>query len=496
MQNVLTCAQMRAADKYTIGTMGVPAQELMERAGRAIAEEVRTLLETSGGRRVLAVCGGGNNGGDGWCAARLLSDWGYETAVYTLTDKLSADCAAQRELYDGKVYAQFPEDTFDVLIDAVFGTGFHGAPEGVFLDAIERMNKSGAKIVSADIPSGLNGDTGTYFSCVQAAVTVTIGELKCGLLLSNGPDVCGKIVRKDIGIRLPDRATAGRSEAEDFVKIFPPRKKNTNKGSFGKAVILAGSLAYTGAPLLSAGAALRCGCGYTQLAVPQELFGYYVGKFPEVILTGVPSENGYLCPDEEFLRGLMRGSDSIAVGMGCGISKQLHEILAFLLSEYRGTLVIDADAINTLAEYGADILREKSCRVIMTPHPKEFSRVSGREMSEVLTEGSALAKQFAAEYGVVLLLKGHTSVITNGKFSIFNTEGTPALAKGGSGDVLSGIIASLAARGVNGMDAASCGAFLLGRAGVLAQKRFGEYSVTPGDVIRELPAAILSLREF
>ena len=123
-------------------------------------------------------------------------------------------------------------------------------------------------------------------------------------------------------------------------------------------------------------------------------------------------------------------------------------------------------------------------------------RVSGREMSEVPTEGAVLAKQFAAEYGVVLLLKGHTSVITNGKFSVFNTEGTPALAKGGSGDVLSGIIASLAARGVNGMDAASCGAFLLGRAGILAQKRFGEYSVTPGDVIRELPAAILSLREF
>ena len=259
---------------------------------------------------------------------------------------------------------------------------------------------------------------------------------------------------------------------------------------------MAGSLAYTGAPILSAGAALRCGCGYTQLAVPQELFGYYVGKFPEGILTSVPSENGFLCPDEEFLRGLMRGADSIAVGMGCGVSKQLHEILAFLLSEYRGTLVIDADAINTLAEYGADILREKSCRVIMTPHPKEFSRVSGREMSEVLTEGAVLAKQFAAEYGVVLLLKGHTSVITNGKFSVFNTEGTPALAKGGSGDVLSGIIASLAARGVNGMDAASCGAFLLGRAGILAQKRFGEYSVTPGDVIRELPAAILSLREF
>lgn len=496
MQKVLTCAQMRAADKYTISTLGVSSQELMERAGRAIAEETRALLERTGGRRVLAVCGGGNNGGDGWCAARLLSEWGFDTAVYTLTDKLSADCAAQRAQYGGKVYTQFPEETFDAMIDAVFGTGFHGAPEGVFLDAIEKMYQSGAKIVSADIPSGLNGDTGTFYSCVKASVTVTIGELKGGLLLANGPDVCGKIVRKDIGISLPERALAGRSEAEDFVKIFPPRKKNTNKGSFGKAVILAGSLAYSGAPLLSAGAALRCGCGYTQLAVPQELFGYYVGKYPEAILTAAPSENGMLRFDEEFLRNLMRGADCIAIGMGCGVSEQLHKILAFLLGEYRGTLVIDADAINTLAEYGADILREKSCRVIMTPHPKEFSRVSGKELCTVLAEGMSLAKQFAAEYGVVLLLKGHTSVITNGKFSVFNTEGTPAQAKGGSGDVLSGVIASLAARGVNAMDAASCGAFLAGRAGIFAEKKFGEYSVTPSDVIGELPAAVLSLKEI
>lgn len=495
MRNVLTCAQMREADKYTIGTLGVSSQELMERAGAAIADEVQKLMEERGYTRVLAVCGGGNNGGDGWCAARLLSERGYRTAVYTLTDKLSGDCAAQRAKYEGAVFTSFPEEKFDVIIDAVFGTGFHGVPDGIFADAIEKINKSGAAVVSADIPSGLNGDTGTYFSCVRANVTVTIGELKSGLLLANGADVCGKIVQKDIGIELPERASAGRSEAQDFIRFFPARKKNTNKGNFGKAVILAGSLAYSGAPLLSAGAAIRGGCGYTQLAVPRELFGYYVGKYPEVILTAAPSENGNLRFDETFLRGLIKGADSIAVGMGCGVSEELYKILEFLLSEYRGTLILDADALNALSEYGADILREKGCRVLLTPHPKEFSRLSGMELNEVLSAGAQPAKKFAAEYGVVVLFKGHTSVITNGKFTVFNTEGTPALAKGGSGDVLSGLIASLAARGINVMDAASCGAFLLGRAGVLAEKRLGEYSVAPTDVIGEIANAILSLKD-
>ncbi len=249
MQNVLTCAQMRAADKYTIETLGVPSAELMERAGAAIAEEAEKLLREIGGRRVLAVCGGGNNGGDGWCAARFLAERGFETAVYTLTDKLSPDCAAQRAAYedalsaegeDPAVFIVFPEEKFDVVLDAVFGTGFRGAPEGKFAEAIARMNESGAKIVSADIPSGLNGDTGAFVLCVKADVTVTIGELKGGLLLGDGADVCGKIVRKDIGISLPSPAQAGLCGAADFKNVFPPRRSNTHKGSFGRAVILAG----------------------------------------------------------------------------------------------------------------------------------------------------------------------------------------------------------------------------------------------------------------
>lgn len=504
MLNVLTCAEMRAADKHTIENLAVSSLELMERAGKAIAEEAEKLLALRGGR-VLVVCGGGNNGGDGWVAARCLVQSGYEVRVYTLTDKLTSDCAEQRKKFEAlaagiplissaEVCAEFPDDKFDVVIDAVFGTGFHGVPEGKFESAIERMNACGAPILSADIPSGLNGDSGSAVCCVRASFTVAIGEIKRGLLLGEGPDACGKVVRRDIGIELPVPAAGGLCSAEDFKGIFPYKKKNTNKGSFGKAAILAGSLRYSGAPFLTAAAALKCGCGYTQLVLPSELFPYAVGKIPEAILTEAPSQDGAFRFDEAFLLELMKGTNAIAVGMGCGVSEELYKIIEFLLSEFRGTLVLDADALNALSEYGADILCEKTCRVILTPHPKEFARLSGNPIGEVLKNGPTLAHRFASEHGAIVLLKGHTSVITNGKFSVYNTEGTPALAKGGSGDVLSGIIVSLAARGVSAMDSACCGAFLLGRAGMIAAERAGnEYSPCATDVIAALHRAITEI---
>lgn len=493
MRSVLTCAQMRAADRYTIERCGVPAQELMERAGAAIAEEAEKMLRARGGRRVLAVCGTGNNGGDGWCAARLLAERGFDAAVCSLPGAPSADCAAQREKYAGRVCPSLPAERFDLIVDALYGTGFHGAPEGAAAEAISYINASGAQVLSADIPSGLRGDSGTRALCVRADRTCAIGELKRGLLLADGADACGEIAVKDIGISLPQPADGALLEGEDFAGLFPPRKKNCNKGTFGKAVILAGSLAYSGAPLLSAAAALRSGCGYTQLVLPAELFPYAVGKLPEAILTAAPSAGGQLAFDAAFLRGLLR-ADSIALGMGCGTSRAIFDVAAFLLSEYGGTLILDADALNSLAAYGADVLRGHKCRVLLTPHPKEFSRLCGRELPEVLESGADLAKEFAAAHGVTVLLKGHVTLVTDGAFTAYIAAGTPALAKGGSGDVLSGIAASLAARGFSPMQAGAGASYLLGSAGSLAAAAQGnEYSVTASDVLSSLPGAIARL---
>ena len=494
MENVLSCAEMRAADRYTIAERGVSSQLLMERAGRAIAEEAEALLNERGGRRVLAVCGGGNNGGDGWCAARILSLRGFDVAVWPLTDRCSPDCAAQRALYHGEIVGCISPET-DLIIDAVFGTGFHGEPEGVYADAVARINGSGAAVVAADIPSGLNGEDGTCVAAVRADVTVAVGEVKRGHLLNDGPDHCGRLVRRDIGIELPEPPSGVLLEGADIAPLFPPRRRNTHKGSYGEAAILAGSLSYSGAPLLSASAALRCGCGYTRLAVPQELFPPLVGRIPEAILTAFPSAEGALSAEEGALRALCDAA-GIAVGMGCGVSRGVYGCVRFLLENYENTLILDADALNSLAAYGTDVLRGHKCRLLLTPHPKEFSRLCGAPVADVLRNGVELAFRFASEYNCTVLLKGCTSIITDGKRICFNAEGTPALAKGGSGDVLSGIAAAVAARGADAFETACAASFLLGRAGRLAEERVRcADSVIASDVVAALASAIISLKE-
>ena len=360
---------------------------------------------------------------------------------------------------------------------------------------IAAINAGGAYVIAADIPSGLNGDTGTAQLCVHADETVTIGEKKFGLYLESGADVCGRVVRADIGISLPPAGYAARFSSADLADVFLPKKKNSNKGSYGRAGLFAGSVAYSGAALLSAGAALRAGAGYTRLFCPESVFPHYIGKFPEIILTAVPDEGGFARFDENAVRAVCENCDALAVGMGSGAGRGLYDCIAYMLSEFKGTLVLDADALNALAAYGADVLREKSCRVVLTPHLKEFSRLAGVSLEEVKAGGVALAEKFAAEYGVTLLLKSNACIATNGRNTALVAEGTPALARGGSGDVLSGIVCALAARGVTALRACICGAHLLGRAGALAEKESNEYSVTASDVMNKIPVAISELIE-
>lgn len=491
MKKVLSVAAMRAADEFTIRERGVPSQTLMERAGRAIADAAENILRERGGRTVLAVCGGGNNGGDGFCAARLLEERGYECAVYCIADRLSEDCRIQREKYGGRQLSRFPSEKYDLVIDALAGTGFSGAPRGALADAIEKINGSSAFVLCADIPSGLNGDTGTCVSCVRGDYTVAVGYLKPGLLLSDGADVCGRLAVADIGIELP--ASCGFAsffDGSDFARLFPPRKKNSNKGDYGRATVLAGSYLYSGAALLSASAALRAGCGYVRLAVPDSLYPHYIGRLPEAILTAAPAKDGFFHFDETFLSGLCAASDAIAFGMGCGAGEETYQIAAYLLKHFSGTLVLDADALGALSKFGKEILREKAGPVILTPHLKEFSRLAGISVDAVRAGGISLAENFAKEYGVTLLLKSNASIIADGTHTAVNTAGSPALAKGGSGDALSGIVCALAARGVCAFDAAACGGYLLGRSGELAAEKYGEYGTVATDVIASLPLAI------
>ncbi len=497
MRYVLTNLQMREADGYTVHEMGMPASVLMGGAGSALADEVKG-LDRQG--RILCVCGGGNNGGDGFVCARILKSAGRSVDIVCFTEKFSPECQAQYRKWEalgGEVLTKIPNEPYAVIVDCLFGTGFHGKAEGKAEEAILTINtlkKEGAIVLSADIPSGLNGENGVAEGAtVQADITLCIGELKAGVLLADGVDCAGEVKRADIGIHLPRKDYAALIDKELAKKWLPLRKKNSHKGSYGKAAIVAGSVEYTGAALLSAAACLRSGAGYTTLFVPEELLPLYALKTPEILLRP-SSKGGRYAFNEESLR-LLLDYDSVAYGMGMGVSEEVYTGLAWLIQNYVGTLLLDADGLNSLAKYGnLDILKNKRCALVLTPHAKEFSRLSGLPLEEIFQGGVSLAQSFAKEYGCALLLKGATSIITDGERVSFCNTGNSGQAKGGSGDVLSGVIAALLAQGADGYAASGLGAYLAGTAAELAAKETGEYSMAASDIISHLGKAFLSVQ--
>lgn len=477
MERILSVEQMRAADAFTIDKLGFSAKTLTERAGAAVAEEIIDRLK---GGRVLVCIGKGNNGEDGRVIAKILgATHGFTVATVTVANGIF-------KLFDKK---------FDIIVDCIFGTGLNRAVEGKYKTAIEKINASGAYVVSCDIASGLNGDTGRCMGvAVKANLTVAIQEFKFGHFVNDGPDYSGEVIAKDIGISIWGDDYAKRITKDDAAKFFAPRKKNVNKGCFGKAGVLGGSKAFSGSAALSYGAlaALKTGSGYAYAAVPECLFGALCGRNPECILTALPDDGENLVFSEEKLAPLL-SLDSLAVGMGMGVTPENYKILSFLLKNFKGKLLIDADGINTLAKFGKDVLKERSCEVVLTPHVGEFSRLIGADREEIAVNPVRLAVDFAKEYGAVLALKSATTVITDGKEVYLNTTGTPGMAKAGSGDVLSGIIAGLLARSEQTFDCVVAGCWLFGKAGEYAAKKQNDFTVTASDFIAAYPEVVNSL---
>lgn len=471
--------QMRRFDEAAIAA-GTPALMLMERAGKALAQAVSEACHRLGAGDVLFVCGGGNNGGDGFVAARILHEAGEEVAVLCLAQKFSPDCAAVKAQYKGELLGRIPRRRYALIVDCLFGTGLARPVGGESAALVDFINGSGAYVIACDLPSGLMEGGIAGETCVRADETVTMGQLKQALLLSDGADVAGKISVADIGIPAAENG-AEVWENADVKAFFPRRRSNTHKGSYGTACILAGG-AYSGAAFLAAGACLKSGAGYTKLCVSGELYPHAIGKLPAAVL------REYKAIDGDIL-----GADALAVGMGSGVSEQLYVYIAELLTNYTGTLVLDADALNTISAYGTEVLSKRACRVVLTPHPKEFSRLAECSVKEVLADPVGMAKEFAARFGVTVLLKNNRSVITDGVRVAVNPTGSPSLAKGGSGDVLSGLLVGTCARGVQPFEAACVASYLLGRAGELAAREMGEYAPDPSDTIAFLAAAQTSL---
>ncbi|MDE6868426.1 MAG: NAD(P)H-hydrate dehydratase [Clostridia bacterium] len=474
MEKVLTNSQMRAADGYTINELKIPSQTLMLRAGEAIAEEVEKTANRLGTKNVLVVCGTGNNGGDGYVCARKLKERGFEVAVYSAEGKLSDDCAREAEKYTGGFTREI---SGGIIVDSLFGTGLTRDVKGQFADIIGKINSSGTYVISADIPSGLCGDSGKVLGCaVKANLTVAVAEYKAGHFLGDGIDLCGKVVKKDIGITCPKDSYAHIFNDSDIKAFYPGRKRNTNKGSYGSANLIAGSSKYIGAAALAAEAALKSGCGYVKLTSCEEVKNALVSEFPQVIFDDVDLTSG-----------------AIAIGMGSGISEELYGKIDSLLKNYSGTLIIDADGLNTISKFGINILINKSCRVILTPHPKEFSRLTGLTVDEILSDPVTVAKAFAKKYGVILLLKGAASIITDGEKIVINTKGSTALSKGGSGDMLSGYLCGCIARGLNPFDGVVCAAYTLGITAEEVSEQKTDYCATARDIINNIHRAVLRL---
>lgn len=477
MERILTTEQMRLADRYTIDTLGISEQTLVERAGNVVVDEI---IKRFRGGRVLVCIGKGNNGEDGKVVAERLSKI-HGFAVSTVC------------VYNG-IFKQF-ENKFDIIVDCIFGTGLNREVSGYYKIAIEKINSANAFVVSCDIPSGLNGDTGLAMGiAVRANLTVAIQEFKFGHFLNDGPDYCGQTVAKDIGISIWGEDYAVKLN-DAFVKnYFPKRKRNVHKGNFGRTCIFGGSKRFSGSVLLSlnALASLKTGVGYSNLAIPESLYSAYLGVVPECTFTPVKDNDGEVVFDKNSIDKVL-SYDSVAIGMGIGVSESVYEILKYLLTNYTGKLLIDADGLNTLSTYGIEVLSQKKCDVVLTPHVGEFSRLIKAEKKLIMSDIIDLSKQFASKFGIVLLVKSAVSVITDGAKVIINTTGSSGMAKGGSGDVLSGLAAGLLARKTDVFETTAVASYLFGLAGELAQKEQNEYTITATDIIRAIPEAINSL---
>ena len=514
-----TAAQMRELDRQAIEEWGIPSIDLMERAAEGVAQAALELLpERPAKCRAAVFCGAGNNGGDGIAAARMLFLKGVRVRVFLVGsyEKMTPDameetrrlseCGVELEQYDPDNLTQSAwARSCHVLIDAVFGVGLSReiAEESIFCSAIRLMNECKAPVVAADIASGVEADTGKILGCaVRAEKTVTFTFKKIGQAVGEGELMSGDVRVWDIGIPSDLKAMTCQVQTveSDFVKAaLPARKVDGHKGDFGKLLIVGGSVGYTGAPYLTASAAERSGCGLVFLGVPESIWPVEAAKcvsampFPLPEKADIITRRSVLQPEKALQKAeeKLAGCDVLALGPGMGRETQAEQLVLELLRRTEKPVVLDADGINALEKH-MDVLDARRGRVtILTPHDGEFARIGGD-----LSHGDRIraAREFAAAHNCILVLKGHRTVIATPEGNVLvNTTGNSGLAKGGSGDVLTGMIASLLSQGATPVQAAATGVWMHGRAGDLAARRLTEYAMTPEDVIASLPEVFREL---
>jgi ADP-dependent NAD(P)H-hydrate dehydratase / NAD(P)H-hydrate epimerase len=492
----LDADQMRATDRWAIQDQGVPSLQLMETAGRAVAEAA---AEVAGSGRAAVVCGKGNNGGDGLVAARALREMGFAVDAVLLApgDQLSEDARANLDRFDGARQVGVPElppalDGAGVVIDAVFGTGFAGAPRDPAASAIDAMNDTHAPVVATDMASGVNASTGEVEgNAVDADLTVTFHAPKLGQWIAPGKENTGKLRVAPIGI--PDGApvepTAGLISTR-VLELAPHRAPGSTKFTSGQVVVIGGSRGLTGAVCLSALGAIRTGAGYATVAVPADLESIFEVKLTEVMSIGCASRDGRLRPaaSEQILSATERAA-CVVLGSGMGREQGTQRLARELAQRIEAPLVLDADGLNAHAGR-LETLAERKGPLVLTPHEGEMGRLLERDSSAVKAKRLERAWEAAERSGAIVLLKGDDSIVTDSERVAINAVSSPQLATAGTGDVLTGVIAALIARGVEPFAAACAAVLAHSRAGRIAGERVGHDSVIAGDVVDAIPAGL------
>ncbi len=498
--------EMKLAEKYS-DEIGINYMRMMENAGAAAAAFIRRTFDIEG-RRCAVLCGSGNNGGDGFVVARKLSENGAKVAVILSGEPPKTPCAVKmmellentgvpviRWMGDKRAAAVSVVGASDIIVDAVFGTGFHGEPDASVAELFDAVNSAIAAVVALDVPSGVAADAATCARhCVSADFTVAFDALKPAHIMLPARQRCGEITAVDIGI--PPEATE-RVERRSFhidnglvFSVLRERSPLANKGSFGRLLNISGCLRYNGAPALSTMTALRCGAGIVELASTADVIRMTASSAVEAVsLPLLADADGYISPDSipDITEALKKASACL-LGCGLGLTDGTRRIVDAVLQNADCPLIIDADGINALAR-NIDVLDTLNVPVVLTPHIGEMARLTGLSATEVLADRIGVATDFAQRHRVTVVLKDCSTVVASPEGAVYlNDNGNSGLARGGSGDVLAGMISAFVAQRLDPTLCCICGVYLHALAGDRTAARLSQYGMLPSDLPAELCA--------
>ena len=510
MIRVLSAKQISACDRAAIEEYRIPGLVLMENAGVQVVEAMTEWCDGDLPARVAILCGKGNNGGDGLVVARHLHDSGVQVSVWLLaaagdlkedpaTNLGIAEAAGLRieQVVDdaGWVALTAELQATDCIVDALLGTGLHRAARGEIAEAIEAINRSTIPVVAVDVPSGVSADTSNLLGAtVEADLTVTFAAPKVCHVMGPTDIYCGEVVVADIGIprRVMESAPASLQllTASDALALLPVRAMESHKGDCGRVLVVAGSVGTTGAAALTAEGACRGGAGLVTVATPEPVYPIVAAKLTEPLVVPLPVMECGGLGDAAVDRVLEMtvNADVLAIGPGLGTDASTVAAIRSVLDQTGVPIVVDADGLNAFA--GEPQLIASEVARVLTPHPGEMARLLGSSVAKVQADRVAAAERLAAEADAIVVLKGYRTVISGSDLPVVNSTGNAGMATGGSGDVLTGMIAALIGQGLPPADAACLAVFLHGLAGDLAADEFGELSLVAGDLLDCLPAAI------